>query len=79
MLYLSAVPFAELGFPTLGDQNVGHYAEAIMTQTPLIAVSVASLATMMHLILKRRHDVAAFELNQTHHADDAHDQPGGKP
>ena len=78
MLYLSAVPFVELGFPTLGGQTVPHYAEAIMTQTPMIALSVASLATMMHLILKRRHDVAAFNTEKAHAADDAHHQHGGQ-
>lgn len=61
MLYLSGVPFTELGFPMLSSQTVPHYAEAVMQQTPWIALSVASLATMTHLIMKRRQQVAAFQ------------------
>lgn len=61
MLYLSGVPFVELGFPALDGRPVPQYAEAVMQQTPWIALSVASLATMMHLILKRRQEVAEFQ------------------
>lgn len=74
MLYLSSFPFAELGFPSLDGQPVPHYAEAIMQQTPWIALSVASLATMMHLILKRRGEVAAFQPSKSA---TPHDHDGG--
>jgi formate dehydrogenase iron-sulfur subunit len=77
MLYLSSFPFAELGFPGLGDQAVPHYAEAVMQQTPWIALSVASLATMMHLILKRRGEVAAFQPDAATHTTQPRRHDGG--
>lgn len=54
MLYLSAVPFAELGFPQLGPEPNARYAESVMQATPIVALSVASLATVLHWLLKRR-------------------------
>ena len=63
VLYLSPVPFEQLRFPALSDQTVSHYAEAVMNMTPAVALTVASLATGLHLILRRRrqHDTARFE------------------
>jgi formate dehydrogenase iron-sulfur subunit len=57
-LYLSGVPFAALGFPTLRDEPVSAYTEAIMRQTPVIAVTVAAGASALYWIIKRR------EMNQ---------------
>lgn len=54
MLYLSAVPFAQLGFPQLGSEPNARYAEPVMKATPVVALSVASFATMLHWLLKRR-------------------------
>jgi formate dehydrogenase iron-sulfur subunit len=54
MLYLSAVPFAELDFPALDAQPVPRYAEAVMKRTPIIAVTVASAITGLNWVLKRR-------------------------
>lgn len=54
MLYLSGVPFAQLGLPALGDLPAPRYAEAVMKKTPIIAVSVASLATGLYWLIKRR-------------------------
>jgi formate dehydrogenase iron-sulfur subunit len=54
MLYLSPVPFDQLGFPVLGDEPIPHYAETIMKGTPIIAVTVASAITGIHWFLKRR-------------------------
>lgn len=63
VLYLSPVPFDQLHFPALSDQTVSHYAETVMNMTPAVALTVASLATGLHLILRRRqqHDTARFE------------------
>lgn len=63
VLYLSPVPFEQLHFPALSDQTVSHYAETVMNMTPAVALTVASLATGLHLILRRRqqHDTAHFE------------------
>jgi len=60
MLYLSAIPFTSLGFPALGDASISRYAEAVMQMTPAVAVTVASLATGIHLLLRRRQRVAEF-------------------
>ena len=57
MLYLSNVPFAELGFPTLGADEVPHNAEQVMRQTPTIALTVATLATGLHLLTKRKETI----------------------
>jgi formate dehydrogenase iron-sulfur subunit len=54
MLYLSGVPFAQLGLPSLGDMPAPRYAEAVMVKTPIIAASVASLATGLYWLIKRR-------------------------
>jgi formate dehydrogenase iron-sulfur subunit len=53
-LYLSGVPFAALGFPTLRNEPVSAYTEAIMRQTPVIAVTVAAGASALYWIIKRR-------------------------
>lgn len=54
MLYLSEVPFQELGFPALPDQAVSHYAEPVMTKTPFVALTVATVATGLHFGMKHR-------------------------
>jgi formate dehydrogenase iron-sulfur subunit len=66
MLYLSDVPFATLGFPTLGDATISGSAETVMQLTPAVAATVATLATGLHLILRRRQQVAEFALNEAH-------------
>jgi len=54
MLYLSPVPFDQLGFPVLGEETVPHYAETIMKGPPFIAVTVASAITGVNWLLRRR-------------------------
>lgn len=54
MLYLSAVPFSQLGLPDLSEEPISEQAEAVMKKTPIIAASVASLATGLYWLLKRR-------------------------
>jgi formate dehydrogenase iron-sulfur subunit len=54
MLYLSAVPFDQLGFPKLGPEPIPYQAEAVMQQTPVIALTVASLTSALAWFLKRR-------------------------
>ena len=78
MLYLSPIPFTELGFPDLASEPAPHNAEAVMERTPWIALSVASLATMLHLILKRREDVAAFTVAEHKPIEKPDHQAGGK-
>jgi formate dehydrogenase iron-sulfur subunit len=54
MLYMSAVPFIQLGFPELGDHPVAEAAERIMAQTPTIAIGVAAVASGLYWIMRRR-------------------------
>jgi len=58
IMYMSAVPFAQLGFPELGDQPVTQAAENIMQQTPTIAIGVAAVASGLYWVLKRRQQQA---------------------
>ena len=59
MLYLSDVPFAQLGFPTLADRAVSANAETVMQLTPAVAAAVATVATGLHLIFRRRQQILA--------------------
>jgi formate dehydrogenase iron-sulfur subunit len=59
VLYLSAVPFDQLGFPILDGKIIAEDAETIMMRTPWVAVGVAALATSLHLLSKRHHQLAA--------------------
>ncbi|RLT41589.1 MAG: 4Fe-4S dicluster domain-containing protein [Chloroflexi bacterium] len=52
VLYLSPVPFSLLGFPELGEEPNPRYAEAVMKQTPAIALTVASVVTALHLFMQ---------------------------
>ena len=52
VLYLSAVPFVTLGFPQLDPTPIPHDAEMVMARTPLIALGVATVATVLHRLTK---------------------------
>lgn len=71
VLYLSGVPFSQLGLPELGEQTISHYAEAVMTKTPIVAASVATLATGLYWLLKRR-DLKLNEAQVTLPPEDRH-------
>jgi formate dehydrogenase iron-sulfur subunit len=82
MLYLSAVPFPSLGFPSPGNESIPRYAEAVMQMTPAVAVTVASLATGIHLLMRRRQRVAEFTFKQDQgkdHPDAGHEPPDHTP
>jgi formate dehydrogenase iron-sulfur subunit len=68
VLYLSPVPFAALGFPELDGEPIPRDAEAVMEQTPVIALGVATVITAVHLFMQRRqmvhHDVKVEPTNQ---------------
>ncbi|MCC6170108.1 MAG: 4Fe-4S dicluster domain-containing protein [Caldilineaceae bacterium] len=68
-LYLSAVPFVQLGFPVLDGRPVTEHGESIMQSTPIIALGMAALATSLHLITRRHHELAAASA----HASGRHD------
>jgi formate dehydrogenase iron-sulfur subunit len=84
VMYLSAVPFVQLGFPELGNEPVSHTAESIMQQTPTIALGVAAVASGLYWILKRRQQqatIAAATVDATADAtvaDASAKQEGGK-
>jgi len=52
-LYISDVPFEELGFKGLPEQRVAQYSEPIMKRTPVIALGVATVATGLFSLLGR--------------------------
>jgi hypothetical protein len=55
----------------LGGQTISHYAEAVMTKTPIVAASVATLATGLYWLLKRR-DLKLSEAQVTLPPEDRH-------
>ncbi len=54
VLYMAGIPFADLGLPVLGPEPIARYAEPVMKATPAVAVTVASLATGLYWLMKRR-------------------------
>lgn len=52
-LYLSAVPFEELGFPVLPSESAVEASQSIMHMTPQIAATVATALTATYFISKR--------------------------
>lgn len=54
VLYLAPVPFSALGFPTLGDETITHYGESVMRKTPVVALTMASLAAAVQYMTGRR-------------------------
>jgi formate dehydrogenase iron-sulfur subunit len=52
VLYLSAIPFSEIGFPELDSHPIPRYAEKVMNMTPAVALGVATGATVLHSVLK---------------------------
>jgi formate dehydrogenase iron-sulfur subunit len=68
MLYISKVPFADLGFPVLGSDPIPKYAEAVMNMTPYTALAVATIATTGYVVTKRReHKLAHVTVDATTH------------
>ncbi len=53
-LYISDVPFEDLGLPVVDAAPVPRYAEQIVTKTPTIALSVAAVSTATYAFLRRR-------------------------
>jgi formate dehydrogenase iron-sulfur subunit len=53
-LYLSPVPFDQLGFPRLGSESVTRFSEAAMYLLPGVAAAVGAAAAGTYWILQRR-------------------------
>lgn len=60
VLYLASLPFTELGFSQLGTEPVSRYAEPVMGFTPVTAVTVATLATVLYWLRKRREGTPVY-------------------
>ncbi len=60
-LYLSAVPFETLGFPTVQTQPFPHYSEIALGAVPPAVVGVGVLLGGAYVISQRRAAVAAAE------------------
>ena len=54
MLYIAAVPFEQLGFPTLPEVAPAEINAAIMHSTPTIAVGMALALSGIYWLIKRR-------------------------
>lgn len=72
VLYLAGAPFSQLGLPALDGKPISEQAEAVMRNTPAIAASVASLATGLYWLFKRRelrlHEaIATLPVEETPH------------
>ena len=53
-LYLSSVPFEELGFPTLGTEAVAENADITMRTLPYYAIGVAAIMAGLYWVTRRR-------------------------
>ncbi len=61
-MYLSPVPFVELGFPTLGEQTVTGLSETVATfGTPAVALGVALFLSSIYYRSKSKADAHARE------------------
>jgi len=53
-LYISDVPFEQLGLPSVGDMPIPRYSEKVMSRTPMLAASIATVCTATYAFLRRR-------------------------
>jgi formate dehydrogenase iron-sulfur subunit len=60
-LYISPVPFEELGFPTLGAEPVTLASEAILNSTPITIIAAVAGLSGLYWLTKRRDRVQAEE------------------
>jgi formate dehydrogenase iron-sulfur subunit len=62
VLYISHVPFEELGLPAdLQEEPISHYAEDAMFSTPVAAVGLTAALTGFYWIVRRRRKMAQEE------------------
>ena len=72
-IYLSGVPFAQLGFPQLPEVSPAEASEKIMHATTLIAGAMATVLTTLYFITKRfadRRDEQAESTQEIHAGDE---------
>lgn len=57
VLYLSDVPFEELGFPEVGYESPAHANEEVMHATPTVAAGMMLALTGIYWTVKRRNEL----------------------
>ncbi len=67
-LYLSSVPFEELGFPTLGTEAVSENVDVTMRTLPYYAFGVAAIMAGLYWVTKRRRKLSQGEKGE--HSED---------
>jgi formate dehydrogenase iron-sulfur subunit len=60
-LYISPVPFTELGFPELGEEHVTLASEAILNSTPVTIIAAVAGLSGLYWLTKRRDEMKAKE------------------
>jgi formate dehydrogenase iron-sulfur subunit len=56
VLFLSAVPFERLGFPTLGSTPVSHASAMLANATPVLFASATAVFSGVYWLTKRRNE-----------------------
>lgn len=72
-MYLSGVPFEELGFPTLGTEPIPRYANVAMSAVPPTVVGATALMAGLYWIINRREQNMHLAIEQTE-KEDIHDE-----
>ena len=63
MLYISNVPFKDLGFPELGSEPIPCYAEVAMAAVPPAVVGVSAIMAGIYWIIRRRNKLMSQASN----------------
>jgi formate dehydrogenase iron-sulfur subunit len=66
MLYLAALPFESLGFPTLPEEAFAETSQEIMHLTPIIAGTVETILTATYFVTKGREMAHAEAVTHKH-------------
>jgi formate dehydrogenase iron-sulfur subunit len=56
-LYISPVPFDQLGFPTLGREHPTHTSEAVLNATPVTIIAAVAALSGLYKLTKRRDEM----------------------
>ncbi len=57
VLYISHIPFQEMGLPKVGDKAAGDVSETIMKSTPFVAVGWAAILAGIWWVVGRRNQM----------------------
>jgi formate dehydrogenase iron-sulfur subunit len=67
VLYLSAVPFAKLGFPEVGDKPFPSYSKAALTAVPPAVMAVGATLAMAYSYFRKRVAAVATAVHGADH------------